>query len=57
MDAQNNDNTPRKVCKASSITMPPQYWEKLAVLCQETGLSVSDHIRRSLDDYFKKENK
>lgn len=55
MEINENANVPPdlKKSKASSITMPGFYWEKVYGHCKETGLTVSDVIRRALEVYFK----
>lgn len=37
------------------INFSTQQIKKLEKLCQDTGLSMSEHIRRALDEYLKKE--
>lgn len=52
-DKNTNDGKDVKKTKSVCVTMSIPYKDKLDKHCEETGLTVSDVIRRALDSYFK----
>ena len=40
--------------KRTNFYYPPELLQRLATLKARTGLSVSEHIRRAIEDYLKR---
>lgn len=40
-----------------TLSMPPQYMDKLKAEAKETGISASEIMRRALDEYMEKRGK